>query len=151
MPGKRHPIRRRLRTIVCAVGLLLWAAGVPTALLQPAAAQTVAQRAMPGSVSESLSEQRQRVLLRMVRQDCGSCHGMHLTGGLGPALLPDTLRETPRESLIATVMHGRPGTPMPPWGPMLTQTEASWVIDQLLAGMPAEAALASQGARNASR
>ena len=25
-------------------------------------------------------------LVRMVRQDCGSCHGMRLTGGLGPAL-----------------------------------------------------------------
>jgi cytochrome c55X len=27
---------------------------------------------------------RQRELIRMVRQDCGSCHGLQLTGGLGP-------------------------------------------------------------------
>jgi cytochrome c55X len=27
---------------------------------------------------------RQHELIRMVRQDCGSCHGLHLTGGLGP-------------------------------------------------------------------
>ena len=32
---------------------------------------------------------RQKELVRMVRQDCGSCHGLYLTGGLGPLEIGD--------------------------------------------------------------
>ena len=35
--------------------------------------------------------ERQDQLRYLLRQDCGSCHGMTLKGGLGPALLPDNL------------------------------------------------------------
>lgn len=38
---------------------------------------------------------RSRELVRMVRQDCGSCHGMRLTGGLGPALTREALADFP--------------------------------------------------------
>jgi cytochrome c55X len=34
-----------------------------------------------------------RQLVRMVRQDCGSCHGMQLTGGLGPPLTREALAD----------------------------------------------------------
>ena len=37
---------------------------------------------------------RQQELVHLVRQDCGSCHGMRLAGGLGPALLPARLADT---------------------------------------------------------
>lgn len=81
---------------------------------------------------------RERTLVRMVRQDCGSCHGMRLTGGLGPALTPAALRDKPIESLAATIYHGRPGTPMPPWKAMLDESEALWITQQLVAGFPSE-------------
>ncbi|MBU3724682.1 MAG: cytochrome c [Burkholderiaceae bacterium] len=74
----------------------------------------------------------------MVRQDCGSCHGMRLTGGLGPALTPQALREKPVESLAVTIYSGRPGTPMPPWRAMLSYEEAQWIVEQLLSGFPEE-------------
>ena len=32
--------------------------------------------------------ERARELIHIVRQDCGSCHGLTLAGGLGPALTP---------------------------------------------------------------
>ncbi|MDX2370482.1 MAG: hypothetical protein QNK36_19105, partial [Colwellia sp.] len=35
---------------------------------------------------KSLSNPRKAQLTHMVKQDCGSCHGMTLKGGLGPAL-----------------------------------------------------------------
>ena len=54
--------------------------------------------------------QRQRELVNMVRQDCGSCHGLTLKGGLGPALLPEDLRDKPAESLVATVMASAIGS-----------------------------------------
>lgn len=81
---------------------------------------------------------RQKELIGLVRQDCGSCHGMTLAGGLGPALLPAALTGKPAESLVATVLYGRPGTPMPPWGAFLNEDEAKWVVEMLLKGFPNE-------------
>jgi cytochrome c55X len=85
--------------------------------------------------SEPLA-QRQQELAHMVRQECGSCHGMSLQGGLGPALLPADLRDKSAEGLTATIYHGRPGTAMPPWQRFLTEAEAAWVIDRLQSGFP---------------
>lgn len=90
------------------------------------------------AADESPGAQRQAELVRLVRQDCGSCHGMTLAGGLGPALLPALLRDKPAESLVATIIHGRPGTPMPPWGTFLNENEARWIVDKLLKGFPDE-------------
>lgn len=85
-----------------------------------------------------VSPTRQQALVRIVRQDCGACHGMRLTGGLGPALTPDALADKPLASLAATVFHGRPGTPMPAWRSMLSEADAQWIAGQLLAGFPEE-------------
>lgn len=94
-----------------------------------------------GTVAASAVEpspERTRELVRMVRQDCGSCHGMTLNGGLGPALTVDALkaRDIPKESLVATIVGGRPGTPMPPWHRFLSEAEADWIVDRLLEGFP---------------
>lgn len=83
-------------------------------------------------------EARQRELVRIVRQDCGACHGMRLTGGLGPALTRQALAGKPLESMAATIEHGRSGTPMPPWRAMLTSGEVRWIAEQLAAGFPEE-------------
>jgi cytochrome c55X len=88
------------------------------------------------SVVAEPSAARQKELVHLVRQDCGSCHGMTLQGGLGPALLPATLAGKPVESLVATIIGGRPGTPMPPWHRFLTQDEAQWIVDKLMTGFP---------------
>ncbi|WP_374590447.1 cytochrome c [Aquabacterium sp.] len=88
--------------------------------------------------SEPPTPERQRELVRMVRQDCGSCHGMQLTGGLGPALTREALAGKPVESLQATIFHGRPGTPMPGWQSMLSATDARWIAERLQAGFPKE-------------
>jgi cytochrome c55X len=82
--------------------------------------------------------ERERELVRLVRQDCGACHGMTLAGGLGPPLLPAVLRERPQEALVQTILHGRPGTPMPPWQPFVSEAEARWIVDRLLEGFPNE-------------
>lgn len=81
---------------------------------------------------------RQQQLVRMVRQDCGACHGMQLTGGLGPALTPQALADKPLDSMTAVIVHGRPGTPMPPWRGLLTEAEARWIAHTLAQGLPEE-------------
>lgn len=77
---------------------------------------------------------RQAELLQLLAQDCGSCHGLTLKGGLGPALTPEALAGKSAAGLRATILHGRPGTPMAPWSPFLTETEAGWLVEQLLNG-----------------
>ena len=79
---------------------------------------------------------RQKELVHMVRQDCGSCHGMRLSGGLGPDLRPARLAALPDESLVATILYGRPGTAMPGWQRFLSADEAGWIVAQLKQGFP---------------
>lgn len=84
----------------------------------------------------ALSAARRVELIKLVRNDCGSCHGMQLTGGLGPALTPQALQNKPENSLVATILFGRPGTPMPPWQAFMTEAEAAWLVDNLMQGFP---------------
>ncbi len=86
---------------------------------------------------------RQTELIYFIKHDCGSCHGMTLKGGLGPALLPETLAGKPRALLVTTIMEGRQKTAMPPWKSMLTYDEAGWITDQLLNGSIKQTELAS--------
>lgn len=86
----------------------------------------------------SPSTARQQALVHIVRQDCGSCHGLTLQGGLGPALTAAALRERHSDSIVSTILYGRPGTPMPPFRGILDETDAEWIARQLLAGFPAE-------------
>jgi cytochrome c55X len=79
---------------------------------------------------------RQAELLNLIRQDCGSCHGLRLEGGLGLPLTPQALKEKSPEALKQTILHGRGGTPMPPWNPFLTEVEAGWIVETLLKGLP---------------
>jgi cytochrome c55X len=77
---------------------------------------------------------RRAELTHLVRQDCGSCHGMTLKGGLGPALTRDALRDKPATSLVVTVLYGRPGTAMPAWSAFVSEAEAAWIVRQLQEG-----------------
>lgn len=89
-----------------------------------------------GAARAEPAPQRQAELIHLVRQDCGSCHGMSLKGGLGPALLPADLAGKPADSLVATILHGRPGTAMPGWSRFMSEPEAAWVVARLQAGFP---------------
>ena len=82
-----------------------------------------------------ISTTRQTELMYLLKQDCGSCHGMTLKGGLGPALLPESLNGKPKELLVTTILEGRSGTAMPPWKAMLTHDEAEWITVQLQQGL----------------
>lgn len=79
--------------------------------------------------------ERQATLKHLLIQDCGSCHGLRMKGGLGPALTPSDLAGKPKDSLVATIIYGRPGTAMPPWGALLNEQDATWMIEQLLQGV----------------
>ena len=73
-------------------------------------------------------------LANLVRQDCGSCHGLTLKGGLGKPLTAEQLGPWDRDQLIRIILDGVPGTPMPPWRPLLSEPEARWIADRLKQG-----------------
>lgn len=72
-------------------------------------------------------------LKRLVHQDCGSCHGLSLKGGLGPDLRSETLEHYDAEVLTGVILDGIPDTAMPPWRPLISQEEAEWIARYLLA------------------
>jgi cytochrome c55X len=119
----------KLPPLVAHVAVLIGAA-----LVSALASASEARPAAP-------DPQRARELIHIVRQDCGSCHGLTLKGGLGPALTTEALADKPAEGLVATIMGGRPGTPMPPFSTIVTEPEAEWIVDQLMRGFPPDAGL----------
>ena len=75
-------------------------------------------------------------LVRMVRHDCGSCHGLTLKGGLGKPLLPENLSDRDAETIAHIILDGIPGTPMPPWRGILSEGDALWIARKLKEGFP---------------
>jgi cytochrome c55X len=73
-------------------------------------------------------------LANLVRQDCGSCHGLTLRGGLGKPLTSENLQAWNREQLVSIILDGVPGTPMPPWRALISENDARWIADRLQQG-----------------
>jgi cytochrome c55X len=73
-------------------------------------------------------------LQRLVHQDCGSCHGLRLKGGLGPDLRREAIEHYDADILQMVILDGIEGTAMPPWRPLMSETEAAWIADYLLKG-----------------
>ncbi len=94
----------------------------------------VASALLPMVAAADPSAARQGELIHLLRHDCGSCHGLTLKGGLGPPLLPATLDGLPAEGLVAIILDGVPGKPMPPWRGLLPEGEVAWLVEQLQAG-----------------
>lgn len=91
-------------------------------LLTPALAEAAPDNARRGE------------LLYMMKQDCGSCHGLTLKGGLGTPLLPKDLAGREASDLARVILDGVAGTPMPPWRALVSPVEALWMAKALKAG-----------------
>ena len=78
---------------------------------------------------------RQANLMNLLVQDCGSCHGLTMKGGLGTPLRPADLDGKDDAALAELILDGIPETPMPPWRGQLTPAEARWMVEQLKQGV----------------
>ncbi len=99
-------------------------------------AESRAQNDVDGKAGthRALTKQRRQQLLHLLHQDCGSCHGMTLKGGLGPPLLAPNLQNQSEQALTAVILFGRPTTAMPPWEHILSESEARWLARYLKNG-----------------
>lgn len=111
-----------------------WRRAAALLAMVPLVAVTLPNRA--GSAEEAgLDPGRRQALTNLLVQDCGSCHGLTMAGGLGSPLTPEALAVFSDTDLLRTILEGRPGTAMPPWAPLLTPEEAAWMVRQLRAGV----------------
>lgn len=106
--------------IAITLGTMVWAA-------------TLAVRA--AALGQEPPAERRAELMNLLVQDCGSCHGLTMKGGLGSPLVPASLEGKDIESLVAIILDGIPETPMPPWRGQLSEQEASWMVQQLKQGV----------------
>lgn len=126
------PAHTLAHVLIASVFVLTVIPVIPSAYSKAQASNKLESHALQNNPDISIN--RQNELTYMVRQDCGSCHGMTLKGGLGPSLLAERISVFPTQYLIDAVSHGRQGTPMPPWHSLLTQAEIRWIVEQLQAG-----------------
>jgi cytochrome c55X len=84
--------------------------------------------------SAASTAERQDELSRLLRDDCGACHGMTMKGGLGAPLTPAALEGKPDDGLVYVILNGLPGTAMPPWQQFLSEDDARWLVAQLRNG-----------------
>lgn len=73
-------------------------------------------------------------LEHILKQDCGSCHGMTLKGGLGRPITREAMKDLDPEAIADIILDGIPGTAMPPWRPLLTEEDALWMANYLKKG-----------------
>lgn len=97
-----------------------------------AIAMLAALLASAPALADDIPPERAAELTRLVRQDCGSCHGMTLKGGLGSDLRAKALTGMAPDVLAGIILDGVPGTAMPPWRPLLSEGEALWIAQYLL-------------------
>ncbi len=91
------------------------------------------------AAAAALAPERRAELTHLVLHDCGSCHGMTLGGGLGPAITPGAVEIQSSEALAARIRIGSPFRGMPPWEPLLSTPEIRWIADGLKNGVFVEA------------
>ena len=100
-----------------------------------AAAVAALLLAATAALAAAPDKARQDALIYRLRQDCGSCHGYTLKGGLGPPLIPAALRGKDNDALAEVIIHGLPDTPMPPWAFEISKDEATWLVRQMKKGL----------------
>ncbi|WP_026687456.1 nitrite reductase [Azovibrio restrictus] len=67
----------------------------------------------------------------LYRQHCAACHGADRLGGMGPALLPESLERLRKPEAVKTIRAGRAATQMPAFGTLLSPEQIAALADSL--------------------
>ena len=67
----------------------------------------------------------------LYREHCAACHGALRLGGMGPALLPESLSRLRKPEMLQVMNQGRPATQMPGFSATLDKAQiaalAQWL------------------------
>ena len=67
----------------------------------------------------------------LYQQHCATCHGAQRLGGMGPALLPESLERLRRPEALKVIAQGRVATQMPGFVAQLSEAQiaqlAQWI------------------------
>ncbi|QDX81186.1 cytochrome C oxidase Cbb3 [Denitratisoma sp. DHT3] len=67
----------------------------------------------------------------LYQQHCASCHGADRLGGMGPALLPESLERLKKPEALRVVREGRAATQMQPFADRIGSAEIGALVDWL--------------------
>ena len=119
-------MRERLRRWLASAGQLALSAGLLWMGLDLAHAQSAPAPTTTATVDAAA----------LFQQHCASCHGTQRTGGMGPALLPESLERLRRPEALKVIGEGRPATQMPGFAATLSSTEiaalAGWIYQPVV-------------------
>ena len=119
-------MRERLRRWLASAGQLALSAGLLWMGLDLAHAQSAPAPTTTATVDTAA----------LFQQHCASCHGTQRTGGMGPALLPESLERLRRPEALKVIGEGRPATQMPGFAATLSSTEiaalAGWIYQPVV-------------------
>ena len=133
----RKPSRTTLRHLLADAGKLALSAG----LLWMGVDLAQAQAPAPATATATTSTSVARVATApagasinagaLYQQHCAACHGSTRTGGMGPALLPESLERVRPAEVLRVIGQGRTATQMPGFAGTLSAAEiqalAQWV------------------------
>lgn len=130
----RKPTGQALRNLLADAGKLALSAGLLWMGVDLAQAQTQTQ-ATPKTTTTAPTSVATAPAGATVdagalyQQHCASCHGGARTGGMGPALLPESLERLRKKDALSVVQHGRVATQMVGYADQLTAAEIASVVD----------------------
>ena len=83
-----------------------------------------------------LQAQSQPDSAALYREHCAACHGVQRLGGMGPALLPESLSRLRKPEMLQVMNQGRPATQMPGFGDKLDKAQiaalAQWITTPVI-------------------
>jgi len=119
-------MRERLRRWLASAGQLALSAGLLWMGVDLAHAQQAPAPATAAAVDAAA----------LFQQHCAACHGVQRTGGMGPALLPESLERLRRPEALKVIGEGRTATQMPGFAATLSPTEiatlAGWIYQPVV-------------------
>ncbi|MBN9459909.1 MAG: c-type cytochrome [Burkholderiales bacterium] len=113
--------------LCCIAGLLGGGASVAAAQT-PAAPAAQAPATAAARTPPAPSAQVPADAPALYERHCASCHGAQRTGGMGPALLPESLERQRPAELSKVVANGRSATQMPAFEGVLSASEISALV-----------------------
>lgn len=70
-------------------------------------------------------------VVKLYQDACSGCHGPQRQGATGPALIPQRIGGVGDEFIKTILLNGRPGTAMPPWKGVITDSQISDLISYI--------------------